>query len=244
MADWRIDHWDQLAKGDPDAAVLDPSDRHGQKNRYIAGVRNAVFLECLGRDGPHEVLLDFGCGSGSCSAIFESLARRSVGIDISFGLLKRAKSRPGLRSTVFVHYDGIRLPLAHESIDAVAIYVVLSYVDDATAVRLLASLRGCTRDGGRLCMIEQSARSDRLVEGGLKHLRSPERWKELLSAAGWRVETYRHVRFGRFPTTPLIRWGLLPQALHGFLGTAEAWLGRRFGPAPWDYAETLFEARR
>lgn len=244
MSDWRIDHWDRLAEGDPEAAVLDPTDNLGHKNRYIAGIRNSTLHQSLARHAPFEVLLDFGCGSGSCSTLLECFATRNIGIDISAGLLRHANARSGLAHTLFVHYDGDRLPIAHGSIDAVTIYVVLSYVDDAKALQLLASLRKATREGGRLCMIEQTTRNERVSEGGLKHLRTTRRWVALMLSAGWHVEGHRHIRFGRFPTTPLIRWGLIPRMLHAPLAMSEAWLGRRLGPMPWDYAETLFEARK
>lgn len=242
MSDRGPGYWDALSEGDPDAAVLDPADRRGFKNRYIAMVRDRAIADSLSRLGRRAALLDFGCGSGSTSPLLERFADRVVGIDISRGLLHRAVRRPGLSRTAFVHYDGHRMPLAQAAFDAVVIYVVLSYVDDDTARRLLGQLHAVTRPGGSLVMIEQTVRRPRVVEQGLKHLRHLDAWRGLLAHAGWRLDGTRQVRFGRFPTTPLIRAGAVPVSAFPALCSLEDALGRRMGPLPHDYAETLFEA--
>lgn len=243
MPDLKASYWNRLAAGDPDAAVLDPLDRLGHKNRYIAAVRDAALEGALGaRVRRGDLILDFGCGSGSCTALLCHRSERVIGVDISIGLLRRAMTRPAPNSATFVLYDGLHLPLRGARVDTTVIYVVLTYVDCQTAVQLLRSIREITRPGGQLVMIEQTTRSPRHAEARLKHFRTVSQWKDVLAQAGWLGCRTRHVRFGRFPLIPVVRSGLIATKWFPTLIALESWLGRRFGPLPFDYAETLFEA--
>lgn len=54
-------YWDDLSRIDPDAAIIDPNDRRGSKNRYLAGIRDAAFRDGLRRHAVNAgVLLDLG----------------------------------------------------------------------------------------------------------------------------------------------------------------------------------------
>ena len=111
----QADHWDRLSVHPPDASVIDPGDRSGRKNRYIASVRDESILESLNGIRADSVVLDFGCGTGSLTRALVASGRHVLGVDISAGLLQRTPERALGDSALFVRYDGTRLPVADAS---------------------------------------------------------------------------------------------------------------------------------
>ncbi|MGO1000007.1 class I SAM-dependent methyltransferase [Lysobacter sp. CA196] len=239
------EYWNSLAGIDPDAAIIDPLDRRGQKNAYLAGIRNNAFLRTLERNGIESGrLLDLGCGTGSSTRPLLDAGYAVLGVDIAPDLLRHARARCGDENCLFVAMDGKQLPLADASVDAVVVYVVLSYLtDDGQASTLLKSIRNALKPGGSLIMIEQARRHRRVTEKGLKVQRTRKEWQSLLRSAGFASERSSVLRHGRFPTTPLIAMGLLPRSVWPAIRTLEAAVARITGVLPWDYAEVLFEAK-
>lgn len=238
-------YWESLSQIDPDAAIIDPNDRRGSKNRYLAGIRDAAFRDGLRRYAiASGVLLDLGCGTGSSTQPLLDAGHAAIGIDISRSLLRHARNRCGEQNCVFVATDGQRLPIADAAVDAVTAYVVLSYLTQDAQVRdLLESVRRALKPGAPLLMIEQ-IRTRRLVtRDGPKVQRTLSQWQALLASAGFTVELTRILRHGRFPTTPLIAAGLIPRALWPYIARLETNVAAATGILPWDYAEVLFEAR-
>ncbi|MFD1298898.1 class I SAM-dependent methyltransferase [Lysobacter gummosus] len=238
-------YWDGLSQIDPDAAIIDPNDRRGLKNRYLAGMRDEAFRSSLCRHGLDDcVLLDLGCGTGSSTQPLLKAGYSVLGIDISLGLLRHAKVRCGDKHCLFIATDGSQLPIADATVDAAVVYVVLSYlVDDDRARALLESVRRSLKPNAPLIMIEQARTQRRTTEAGLKVQRSRPEWLALLSSAGFKVDSSHILRHGRFPTTPLIRAGWLPPRLWPHISRLEARIAAHTGVLPWDYAEILFEAR-
>lgn len=238
-------YWDDLSRIDPDAAIIDPNDRRGSKNRYLAGIRDAAFRDGLRRHAVNAgVLLDLGCGTGSSTRPLLDAGHAVIGIDISRGLLRHARNRCGDENCVFAVTDGRHLPIADAAVDAVTVYVVLSYlIEDDRARDLLESVRRVLKPGSPLLMIEQVRKRRKLTQDGPKVQRTFSQWRALLSSAGFTVELTRVLRHGRFPTTPLIAAGLAPPALWPFIARLEAKVAAATGILPWDYAEVLFEAR-
>lgn len=237
-------YWDGLAVADRDAAVIDPRDRRGLKNAYLAGTRDEVFASTLAAHGVDQgVVLDLGAGTGSAALPLLKAGHHVLGVDISLGLLRHAQQRCYADGGLFVLTDGHNLPLRSSCLDAAVIYVVVSYlVDDAAACTLLENLRVTLKPGAVLVMIEQ-ARGRRLYcEDGLKVQRSVAEWKELLQQAGFASVQSSVVRHGRFPATPLVKLGLLPRFLWPVMRRLEVAVGRLFGVLPWDYAEVRFVA--
>lgn len=239
------EHWDGLAGIDPDAAIIDPLDRRGLKNRYLAAIRDGAFEDSMARHGiVAGALLDLGCGTGSASQPLMRAGHRIVGVDISLGLLRHARARCGDEGCAFVKTDGHALPIADAAMDAAVIYVVLSYLtDDAAALALLRAARAALKPGAPLVMIEQARRRRRLCEDGLKIHRTIAQWNSLLEQAGFALGRCTVLRHGRFPTTPLVRLGLLPQRSWALLARLEARVARWTGVFGWDYAEVRFEAK-
>lgn len=237
-------YWDALADSDPDAAVIDPNDKRGLKNRYLAEVRDLAFLQTLAaRNVVSGVLLDVGTGTGSAALPLLDAGYRVLGVDISFGLLRHAQERCGAGNGLFALTDGRELPVKAQSFDAAIVYVVLSYlVDDATALALLANIRTALKPGAALVMIEQVRANRRICEDGLKVQRTISEWRRLLDKAGFSSSTFAILRHGRFPGTPLIKAGLIPPRFWPLMRGIEAWVGRCFGVLKWDYAEVKFVA--
>lgn len=238
-------YWDALARTDPDAAIIDPNDRRGFKNAYLAGLRDRAFAQSLARHGVERgTLLDLGCGTASASHPLLRAGHRVLGLDISLQLLRHAQKRCDNLDCLFVAVDGRRLPVAASVMDAAVVYVVLSYVtDDAAALALLEEVRATLKPGAPLIMIEQARTRRALCEDGLKVHRSIREWTRLLRQAGFRLDDTAILRHGRFPTTPLVAAGAIPRAAWPWLARFEAGVARVTGVFGWDYAEVRFEAK-
>lgn len=236
-------YWNDQARLDPDAAVIDPNDQRGFKNLYLAGIRDQALATSLSVVAPGEYVLDFGCGSGSSTKGLLAAGHPTLGIDIAQDLLRHARRRCKGQQAAFVAYDGETLPLLPACVSATAIYVVLSYVvDDDAATKLLGEIRTVMQPGARIAMIEQARRRRRVVESGFKVQRRENEWRELMAAAGFSRIRSRILRHGRFPTTPLIGLGLIPSVLWSAVAALEGRLAALTGVLPWDYAEILLEA--
>lgn len=237
-------YWNALAYSDPDAAVIDPNDKRGLKNRYLAEIRDAAFLQTLAAQGVEEgVLLDVGTGTGSAALPLLNAGHRVLGVDISFGLLRHAQERCAADGGLFALIDGRELPVKAQTFDAAIVYVVLSYlVDDSAALALLANIRMALKPGAVLVMIEQVRRTRRISEDGLKVQRAISEWSRLLAEAGFLSSSNTVLRHGRFPTTPLVKVGMVPRRFWPLVRGIETWVGRCFGVFKWDYAEVKFVA--
>lgn len=237
-------YWDSLASLDPDVAVIDPQDRAGYKNDYLSRMRDSALHTALEARVPlGSTVLDFGCGTGSASIGLLQRGYRVIGLDISPALLRHAKRRAADREGLFVAIDGRSIPLRERTVEATVIYGVLCYVtDDAEAVTLLARIHESMKPGAPLLMIEQARRVRTELEGGLKVQRTPAQWRSLLQEAGFVIDAHWLMRHGRFPTTPMIRYGMIPARLWKSIAEVERRVSAATGIWPWDYADVFHEA--
>ncbi|GAA3689693.1 demethylmenaquinone methyltransferase [Microlunatus aurantiacus] len=97
-------------------------------------------------------VLDLAAGTGTSSEPFAAAGAFVVPTDISLGMLTVGKRRSPWLS--FVAGDGLQLPYADDSFDAVTISFGLRNVSDTTAA--LTELRRVTKPGGRLVVCEFS----------------------------------------------------------------------------------------
>ncbi len=91
-------------------------------------------------------VLEAGCGTGLVLEGLARLATRAVGVDISAGMLEKARAR-GLD---VVKGSVTDLPFADDSFDAVVSFKVLAHVPDLR--RALAECARVTRPGGTLVL--------------------------------------------------------------------------------------------
>ena len=97
-------------------------------------------------------VLDLAAGTGTSSEPFAAAGAFVVPTDISLGMLSVGKQRSPWLS--FVAGDGLQLPYADDSFDAVTISFGLRNVSDPQAA--LAEMRRVTKPGGRLVVCEFS----------------------------------------------------------------------------------------
>lgn len=234
--------WDELAKEvGPDASVMDPRDRRGYKNRYIAALRDRAILNALSGISETARILDFGCGSGNLSRRLAENGYQSVGVDFSFDLVKHARQQGENGKTPFVLYDGRHLPFASNCFDVCVIYTVLQYlVDTKWFCQAVREINRVLKPGGRLIAIERTCPQKRPKPDELIHQRSSKEILTLLKEAGFQDRENYIVRRGHFPLIYLIRYGFIPTALFPSIIRTEAFLGKVFKNVRFDYAETMF----
>jgi ubiquinone/menaquinone biosynthesis C-methylase UbiE len=104
---------------------------------------------------PGVVVLDAACGTGRHTAWLEAQGCRSVGVDVTAAMLRRARAvAPG---TGFVQGDLRALPFASGSVDAAVCALALCHLPQLTpALRELARV---LRPGGRLVVSDPHGRS-------------------------------------------------------------------------------------
>ena len=101
---------------------------------------------------PGETVLDLAAGTGSSTVPFHQAGATAVACDFSLGMLQVGKRRhPEL---TFIAGDGMNLPFADNSFDAVTIsFGLRNIADPATG---LAELLRVTKPGGQLAVMEFS----------------------------------------------------------------------------------------
>ena len=137
---------------DADAAVYDDSAGHAMSDPIEAAAWRRVLERTL-PSAPADVL-DVGTGTGSLAVLAAELGHVVTGVDLSEGMLARAKekaSQAGL-SVTLAHGPAERPPAG--PFDAVMERHVLWTIPDPTAA--LRSWRSVTRAGGRLVLLEGS----------------------------------------------------------------------------------------
>jgi len=73
-----------------------------------------------------EPFLDFGCGTGLCSNVLETLGREVVAFDISKEMIRLARKR--CKNVSFVLADALNLPFVDESFPTVCVIGVLHHI--------------------------------------------------------------------------------------------------------------------
>lgn len=238
MKDQR-EHWAQTAKYGALASVIDPNDRRGLKNLYIARLRDAVLRRQLSKRS--FTLLDFGCGSGNLSRSLATAERKITGIDISPELLELAVAQNDSGICEFVLYDGDELPFDDSTFDYVVTYVVLNHiVDDEQLLATMRNVRRTLRDSGEALFIEQTRHRTKLTYGGIKKQRSVADFVGIFETAGFSLRRIEHVRKARFLPTYLIRYGLVPTRLFPAIARLDGIFASVFSSPRWSYVDTLF----
>jgi demethylmenaquinone methyltransferase / 2-methoxy-6-polyprenyl-1,4-benzoquinol methylase len=118
----------------------------GQDRRWRRKLTDALDVK------PGEYVLDLAAGTGVSTLPFHRAGATAVACDFSLGMLQVGKRRhPEL---TFVAGDGMNLPFADDSFDAVTISFGLRNISD-TSVALSEMLR-VAKPGGRLAVMEFS----------------------------------------------------------------------------------------
>jgi ubiquinone/menaquinone biosynthesis C-methylase UbiE len=135
-----------------------------ERGRGYHRMLDDLEVELVERHGHARRVLEVGCGTGLILERVRGFASEAVGVDLSGGMLARARSR-GLP---VVQAVATALPFASDSFDVVCSFKVLPHVPDIrTAVAEMARV---TRPGGHVLAEFYNARSLRYL---VKAIKSP-----------------------------------------------------------------------
>lgn len=176
--------WAELSELDVLAAVLDPADTRGGKNRLIDRVHKRALASAV-RDIQGKAVLDFGCGTGRLSEWLVRHGARVDGVDATPEMVAVARKR--IPQASFQVIEGSTLPFEDGRFDlVVTAYVLQYYVDgDGAIPRGLARV---LRAGGRLVAIEQVTEG-RIGRGGSIHA-----YEHMLVASGFNAVEVSTIR--------------------------------------------------
>ena len=174
----------------------------------------AAMDEALG-EGPFNLLVDLGTGTGRILELFGARASRSLGFDLNHAMLAYARmklERAGLGHAQVRHGDLYNVPLPDGAADAVVLHQVLHFLDDpaaavAEAARLLAP-------DGKLLVVDFAPHELEFLREQSAHRRlgfARDQLGRLFESAGLKLERFRELK---------------PEPAGGKL-TVSLWLGQK-----------------
>jgi ubiquinone/menaquinone biosynthesis C-methylase UbiE/DNA-binding HxlR family transcriptional regulator len=114
----------------------------------------AAVSKALG-EGPFDLFVDLGTGTGRMLELFGSRFRRGLGLDLSPAMLAYARTkleRAGLPNIQVRQADIYDLPLADQAADAVVMHQVLHFLSDP--LRAIREAARVLAPGGRLLIVD------------------------------------------------------------------------------------------
>jgi demethylmenaquinone methyltransferase/2-methoxy-6-polyprenyl-1,4-benzoquinol methylase len=118
-------------------------------------------IDLLGLTAPSHVV-DVGCGTGDLARALARHGHRSVGIDLSIGMLRQAD--PG--GVPLVLSDAAMMPLADRTMDAAVSGFALRNFSELVAV--IVEIARVVKPGGRIALLEVAQPEGRLLKTGYK----------------------------------------------------------------------------
>jgi ubiquinone/menaquinone biosynthesis C-methylase UbiE len=186
----------------------------------------AAMDEALG-EGPFDLLVDLGTGTGRILELFGPRAGKALGFDLNHDMLAYARmklERAGLGHAQVRHGDLYNVPLADEAADAVVLHQVLHFLDDPAAA--LAEAARVLAPGGKLLVVDFAPHELEFLREQSAHRRlgfSRDQLGRWLESAGLKVERFRDLS----PGPPE---GKLTVSL--WLGLKPATAGKKAKPSP------------
>ena len=112
--------------------------------------------------GPRTLLVDLGCGTGDLALEAAGTGARTIGLDVSAGMLREARDRGA--PCAWVRADALSLPLPNACCDAVVSgFALRNLTDVATA---LCEAARVLKPGGRLALLEVDTPPSALLRFG------------------------------------------------------------------------------
>jgi ubiquinone/menaquinone biosynthesis C-methylase UbiE/DNA-binding transcriptional ArsR family regulator len=182
--------------------------------------------DALGQ-GPFQLLVDLGTGTGRILELFGGRADRALGFDLNHAMLAYARmklERAKLPHAQVRHADLYNVPLPDEAADAVVLHQVLHFLDDpgaaiAEAARLLAP-------GGKLLIVDFAPHELEFLREQSAHRRlgfARDQLGRWLEDAGLKLDRFRELK-------PQPSGGKLTVSL--WLGVKPEMAGRKRKPTP------------
>jgi SAM-dependent methyltransferase len=175
--------WSELARLDSLAAVLDPDDTGGGKNRSIDRVHKHVLRRVAG-DLRGKSVLDFGCGTGRLSGWLRRQGACVIGADVTPEMVEAARAR--VSDAEFYVMEGSSVPCRDGTFDVVVTAYVLQYYLRDRAV--FSEVARVLRSGGQLVAIEQ------VSDGGLGRGGRLGEYEGRFSDSGFQLREARPIR--------------------------------------------------
>jgi ArsR family transcriptional regulator len=153
--------------------------------------------EALG-EGPFDLFVDLGTGTGRILELFGRRANRALGFDINHAMLAYARmklERAGLSHAQVRHGDLHNVPLPDGSADAVVLHQVLHFLDDPAAA--LAEAARLLAPGGKLLVVDFAPHELEFLREQSAHRRlgfAREQIGRLLESAGLKLERFRELK--------------------------------------------------
>jgi SAM-dependent methyltransferase len=225
--------WDELADKGELSAVLDPLGSQ-RKNQYIHSVHVQILSKAL--HGRHKgLILDFGCGTGRISRWLVSKGWNVLGVDISTGMLTKAKELTSSPAISILQFDGLRLPFQSNQVDAaVTVYVLQTAMRNPTSLSFIASeLHRVLKPNSRLICIEITDK-EQLSVGN---------YVAIITSAGFTVVHDEPVRLRSDRIMTIAQLRFIPKFLIPLLGRLGIWECNRkyiLGKMPADWWDHLY----
>ncbi|MCX4244192.1 tetratricopeptide repeat protein [Paraliomyxa miuraensis] len=153
-------------------------------------------------------VLDAGCGTGLCAPFLRPRARRLVGIDLSRGMLARARQR-GVYDELIEAELTAAVEAKTAAFDLIAAADVFIYFGELD--RLVRGFRGALRPGGALVFTAETSDDEErgwaLNDGG-RYAHHPAYLRRVLEIAGFEVREMVEDRIRFELGTPALGWVL------------------------------------
>jgi ubiquinone/menaquinone biosynthesis C-methylase UbiE/DNA-binding transcriptional ArsR family regulator len=172
----------------------------------------AAMDEALGQ-GPFDLLVDLGTGTGRILELFGARASRALGFDLNHAMLAYARmklERAGLSHAQVRHGDLYNVPLPDGAADAIVLHQVLHFLDDPSAA--IAEAARLLKPGGKLLVVDFAPHELEFLREQSAHRRlgfARDQLSRLFEGAGLKLERFSE---------------LSPEPAQGKL-TVSLWLG-------------------
>ena len=176
--------------------ILDQFTRQAVPFSTAAEIRNEdALMRIVGmaQAGPNDTVLDVACGPGLLACMFARVVRHVTGIDVTPGMLDRARElqrSQGLQNVAWREGDVQSLPWEDGSFSIVSSRFAFHHFPDP--LRILKEMRRVCRPGGRIVIADTAPevskadafnRMERLRDPSHIRALSPEEFLKLFAAA-------------------------------------------------------------
>jgi ubiquinone/menaquinone biosynthesis C-methylase UbiE len=187
-----------------DEIVQEEFDRQAERwfRRELAAPERAMLdqIAHLAQIGPEDRVLDVACGTGLVSFALAPYAREVVGLDISPGMLAKAREirhRRGVRHVRFVLGEAQHMPFPTEQFDVVVCRLAIHHFPQPE--REIREMARVLKAGGRLVISDAISSEDpreARLHNALERLRDPSHARmlphselsQLIEGAGLRID--------------------------------------------------------